>query len=188
MLSRSSAAILPRPRPRGYCAAAAQGAFTTRVCYLSFSSRQAVLRPCGDHLLAPGDRHRWGRYPPLPSHSPWGKLTPLPIPAPRPFSPAGTITRRTVPYDCICTYVFPCTCSTQREPHIHGRIGLADELWFAIPVPPDSRDGPDHGPQARGATIRTELICVAGRPTHSGRDTLTWHLPEAWPARCPANL
>lgn len=34
---------------------------------------------------------------------------------------------------------------------------------------------------ARGATIRTELIAVAGRPARSGRDTITWHLPEAWP-------
>lgn len=34
---------------------------------------------------------------------------------------------------------------------------------------------------ARGATIRAELIQVAGRPARSGRDTITWHLPEAWP-------
>lgn len=34
---------------------------------------------------------------------------------------------------------------------------------------------------ARSATIRTELIKVAGRPARSGRDTITWHLPEAWP-------
>src|SRR6185437_3644240 len=34
---------------------------------------------------------------------------------------------------------------------------------------------------ARGATIRTELICVAARPARSGRDHITWHLPEAWP-------
>ena len=34
---------------------------------------------------------------------------------------------------------------------------------------------------ARGATIRTELIQVAARPARSGRDTITWHLPEAWP-------
>jgi hypothetical protein len=34
---------------------------------------------------------------------------------------------------------------------------------------------------ARGATIRTELIHIAGRPARSGRDTITWHLPEAWP-------
>ena len=37
-----------------------------------------------------------------------------------------------------------------------------------------------HAP-ARGATIRAELIQVAGRPARSGRDTITWHLPEAWP-------
>jgi len=36
---------------------------------------------------------------------------------------------------------------------------------------------------ARGATIRAELIQVAGRPARSGRDTLTWHLPEAWPCQ-----
>lgn len=34
---------------------------------------------------------------------------------------------------------------------------------------------------ARGATIRTELIHLAARPARSGRDTITWHLPEAWP-------
>ena len=34
---------------------------------------------------------------------------------------------------------------------------------------------------ARGATIRAELIQVAGRSARSGRDTITWHLPEAWP-------
>lgn len=33
---------------------------------------------------------------------------------------------------------------------------------------------------ARGATIRTELIQVAGRPARNGRDHITWHLPEAW--------
>jgi hypothetical protein len=36
---------------------------------------------------------------------------------------------------------------------------------------------------ARGATIRTELICVAGRPARSQRNTITWHLPEHWPWR-----
>jgi hypothetical protein len=36
---------------------------------------------------------------------------------------------------------------------------------------------------ARGATIRTELICLAARPARSGRDTITWHLPQAWPWR-----
>lgn len=35
--------------------------------------------------------------------------------------------------------------------------------------------------KARGATIRAELIAVAGRPARNGRDTLTWHLPQAWP-------
>lgn len=34
---------------------------------------------------------------------------------------------------------------------------------------------------ARGATIRTELIQVAGRPARSGRRHITWHLPEHWP-------
>jgi hypothetical protein len=34
---------------------------------------------------------------------------------------------------------------------------------------------------ARGATIRAELIAVAARPARSGRDQITWHLPEAWP-------
>jgi hypothetical protein len=34
---------------------------------------------------------------------------------------------------------------------------------------------------ARGATIRTELIQVAARPARSGRDQITWHLPEEWP-------
>jgi len=34
---------------------------------------------------------------------------------------------------------------------------------------------------ARGATIRTELVQVAARPARSGRDTITWHLPENWP-------
>jgi len=34
---------------------------------------------------------------------------------------------------------------------------------------------------ARGATLRTELIHLAGRPARSGRDHITWHLPEAWP-------
>ncbi len=34
---------------------------------------------------------------------------------------------------------------------------------------------------ARGATIRAELVQVAARPARSGRDTLTWHLPENWP-------
>jgi hypothetical protein len=38
---------------------------------------------------------------------------------------------------------------------------------------------------ARGATIRTELIHLAGRPARSGRDTITWHLPEAWPWQHP---
>jgi hypothetical protein len=36
---------------------------------------------------------------------------------------------------------------------------------------------------ARAATIRTELIHVAGRPARSGRDHITWHLPEHWPWR-----
>jgi hypothetical protein len=36
---------------------------------------------------------------------------------------------------------------------------------------------------ARGATIRSELIHLAGRPARSGRDTITWHLPQAWPWR-----
>lgn len=35
--------------------------------------------------------------------------------------------------------------------------------------------------KARGATIRAELIAVAGRPARSGRDQITWHLPQAWP-------
>jgi hypothetical protein len=34
---------------------------------------------------------------------------------------------------------------------------------------------------AGGATIRAELVQVAARPARSGRDTLTWHLPENWP-------
>jgi hypothetical protein len=34
---------------------------------------------------------------------------------------------------------------------------------------------------ARAATIRAELIAVAGRPARSGRDTITWHLPQHWP-------
>jgi len=34
---------------------------------------------------------------------------------------------------------------------------------------------------AWGATIRAQLIQVAGRPARSGRDTITWQLPEAWP-------
>jgi hypothetical protein len=34
---------------------------------------------------------------------------------------------------------------------------------------------------ARGATIRAELVQVAARPARSGRDTITWHLPENWP-------
>jgi Transposase DDE domain group 1 len=34
---------------------------------------------------------------------------------------------------------------------------------------------------ARGATIRTELIHIAGRPARSQRDHITWHLPEHWP-------
>jgi hypothetical protein len=34
---------------------------------------------------------------------------------------------------------------------------------------------------ARGATIRTELINVAARPARTGRNTITWHLPEHWP-------
>jgi hypothetical protein len=35
--------------------------------------------------------------------------------------------------------------------------------------------------RARGATILAELIQVAARPARSRRDTITWHLPEAWP-------
>jgi Transposase DDE domain group 1 len=34
---------------------------------------------------------------------------------------------------------------------------------------------------ARGATIRTDLIHIAARPARSGRDQITWHLPDAWP-------
>lgn len=34
---------------------------------------------------------------------------------------------------------------------------------------------------ARGTTIRAELIQVAARPARSGRDIITWHLPENWP-------
>jgi DDE family transposase len=34
---------------------------------------------------------------------------------------------------------------------------------------------------ARGATIRTELIHLAARPARSGRDQITWHLPQDWP-------
>ncbi|HEX6404623.1 MAG TPA: IS1380 family transposase [Pseudonocardiaceae bacterium] len=36
---------------------------------------------------------------------------------------------------------------------------------------------------ARGATIRTELIHLAGRPARTGRDQITWHLPTEWPWR-----
>jgi hypothetical protein len=36
---------------------------------------------------------------------------------------------------------------------------------------------------ARGATIRTELIHLAGRPARTGRDQITWHLPQHWPWR-----
>ena len=36
---------------------------------------------------------------------------------------------------------------------------------------------------ARGASIRTELIHLAGRPARTGRDQITWHLPEGWPWR-----
>jgi hypothetical protein len=35
--------------------------------------------------------------------------------------------------------------------------------------------------KARGATIRAELIAVAGRPARRGRGQITWHLPESWP-------
>ena len=35
--------------------------------------------------------------------------------------------------------------------------------------------------RARGTTIRAELVQVAARPARSGRDTITWHLPENWP-------
>ena len=38
---------------------------------------------------------------------------------------------------------------------------------------------------ARGATIRTELIHLAARPARSGRDQITWHLPEEWPWQDP---
>lgn len=34
---------------------------------------------------------------------------------------------------------------------------------------------------ARGATIRRQLINIAGRPARSGRDQITWHLPRDWP-------
>ena len=34
---------------------------------------------------------------------------------------------------------------------------------------------------ARAATIRHELIQIAARPARSGRDQITWHLPEHWP-------
>jgi hypothetical protein len=34
---------------------------------------------------------------------------------------------------------------------------------------------------ARGATIRAELVAVAARPARSGRDSITWHLPQNWP-------
>ena len=34
---------------------------------------------------------------------------------------------------------------------------------------------------ARGATIRNELINVAARSARTGRDTITWHLPQHWP-------
>jgi hypothetical protein len=34
---------------------------------------------------------------------------------------------------------------------------------------------------ARGATIRAELVQVAARPARSGRDGITWHLPQNWP-------
>jgi hypothetical protein len=37
----------------------------------------------------------------------------------------------------------------------------------------------------RGATLRTELIHLAARPARSGRDTITWHLPQAWPWQDP---
>jgi Transposase DDE domain group 1 len=38
---------------------------------------------------------------------------------------------------------------------------------------------------ARGATIRTELIHIAARPARSGRDQITWHLPQDWPWQDP---
>ena len=34
---------------------------------------------------------------------------------------------------------------------------------------------------ARGTTIRAELVQVAARPARSGRDSITWHLPQNWP-------
>jgi Transposase DDE domain group 1 len=37
--------------------------------------------------------------------------------------------------------------------------------------------------RARSATIRTELIHLAGRPARTGRDQITWHLPAQWPWR-----
>jgi hypothetical protein len=38
---------------------------------------------------------------------------------------------------------------------------------------------------AHGATIRTELIHIAARPARSGRDQITWHLPQDWPWQDP---
>ena len=45
----------------------------------------------------------------------------------------------------------------------------------------DGTLSPDRLATARGATIRAELVQVAARPARSGRDTITWHLPQNWP-------
>jgi hypothetical protein len=34
---------------------------------------------------------------------------------------------------------------------------------------------------ARAATIRTEIIAVAAHPARTGRDQITWQLPQSWP-------
>ena len=39
-----------------------------------------------------------------------------------------------------------------------------------------------HFTKARAATIRRDLIAVAARAARHGRDHLTLHLPEGWPA------
>ena len=36
-------------------------------------------------------------------------------------------------------------------------------------------------PSPAARPIRAELVQVAARPARSGRDTITWHLPENWP-------
>jgi hypothetical protein len=69
----------------------------------------------------------------------------------------------------------PCAAFPANAAWVH-LAATAHALTRALGVPASTRHA-----VARGATIRAELLQVAARPARSGRDSITWHLPQNWP-------